>query len=809
MTVDVDPAAQGRKSMGIWFLLVVVIVGAVAGSWLLLKGRKEVTVRPGFDGLAAVAPAETQFFIAFDLRDQVDIKGLLDRLDAFKRQYPEIGKKFDDAERESGVTLRELARWIQPAGYLAVLPLPGQKSLVPAPEGDRNKPCDFLLVTPVADEDGARQTLQTLARKAKREVREVQQDGAPLLAVGTGDREFAFGVAYKHLWMGSGTAVIGRAIRAATGAAPRLSEEPYFMDARKRCPEERGIFIFASLRDTFKALGALPALKRYVDDRTLEALDGLEYGVTAQDMLGKSTDSQCFLKVDTKSQSPFVKALLSAQPLSPTLMQFFPRQWGAYQSVNLVYLGSILYRLADLFPATRYQVGNLPTLATTFLGFNLFNDFQAISSGDFAYASDGIKQLPSLFGQSFARARGMGQLTACKSNLKNIGTAAEMFATDHGGKYPQSTSELVPNYLKTIPTCPAAGADTYSATWKAATDPDRFEVACGGNHHADAGLGENSPAYDSKLGLTGDASSMTAPAVPRSTFVVALSLKDVKAAGDLIAKLEEKGRQPSHVVRQIAGNDVHGYDRLPAEWTLLSQPQPVLLLAFGPDADKRLEEAIDSPEHAAVSMAAETELQRLIKEAPGKVVQAEFADLTPLLDWASSVLDQPPAGVPPEAAPLLAALKERVKDLSPMTVTGVTSVDEDGIHLRNRGAITPMTVGAVAIAAAIAVPNFIRARAQGQVTACKSNLKNIGTACEMYATDHHGRYPTSTADLTPDYLKVIPTCPAAGRDTYSEGFVSHAQPDAYTVVCTGMNHNAVGDGPNFPQYTSTQGLLDR
>ena len=54
-----------------------------------------------------------------------------------------------------------------------------------------------------------------------------------------------------------------------------------------------------------------------------------------------------------------------------------------------------------------------------------------------------------------------------------------------------------------------------------------------------------------------------------------------------------------------------------------------------------------------------------------------------------------------------------------------------------------IVIAIIAILAAILVPNFIRARAQGQLTACKSNLKNIGTAMEMYSTDWGGKYPTA------------------------------------------------------------------
>ena len=113
------------------------------------------------------------------------------------------------------------------------------------------------------------------------------------------------------------------------------------------------------------------------------------------------------------------------------------------------------------------------------------------------------------------------------------------------------------------------------------------------------------------------------------------------------------------------------------------------------------------------------------------------------------------------------------------------------------------------VLAAFLVPNFIRAKAQGQLTACKSNLKNIGTALEMYSTDYQGHYPPQLSLLAPTYLKQIPTCPAAGTSTYGAGYQVSTNPDHYTVVCTGRHHGPVRQGLNFPQYTSTQGLISQ
>ncbi len=126
-----------------------------------------------------------------------------------------------------------------------------------------------------------------------------------------------------------------------------------------------------------------------------------------------------------------------------------------------------------------------------------------------------------------------------------------------------------------------------------------------------------------------------------------------------------------------------------------------------------------------------------------------------------------------------------------------------------------IVIAIIAILAAILVPNFIRARAQGQVTSCKSNLKNIGTACEMYATDNAGRYPTDLTKLldkgtaTQPYLKQIPKCPSEGSSApYTNSYERSTNPDVYTVYCSGSNHTAAGCEANYPKFTATQGLIE-
>lgn len=118
-----------------------------------------------------------------------------------------------------------------------------------------------------------------------------------------------------------------------------------------------------------------------------------------------------------------------------------------------------------------------------------------------------------------------------------------------------------------------------------------------------------------------------------------------------------------------------------------------------------------------------------------------------------------------------------------------------------------IVIAIIAILAAILVPNFVKARAQGQLTACKSNLKNLGTACEMYAADHNGRYPNSYSAIRQEgYMKVLPECPLTPKISYT--YTMRSNPDYYYLLCTSGDHTQAGvKATQFPQFDSQVGLV--
>ena len=80
-----------------------------------------------------------------------------------------------------------------------------------------------------------------------------------------------------------------------------------------------------------------------------------------------------------------------------------------------------------------------------------------------------------------------------------------------------------------------------------------------------------------------------------------------------------------------------------------------------------------------------------------------------------------------------------------------------------------IVVAIIGLLAAIAIPNFVKARATTQCNACINNLRQIDAAANQFALEQHkstGAAITYPTDLTP-YIKLnsigsLPPCPAGG-----------------------------------------------
>jgi prepilin-type N-terminal cleavage/methylation domain-containing protein len=94
-----------------------------------------------------------------------------------------------------------------------------------------------------------------------------------------------------------------------------------------------------------------------------------------------------------------------------------------------------------------------------------------------------------------------------------------------------------------------------------------------------------------------------------------------------------------------------------------------------------------------------------------------------------------------------------------------------------------IVVAIIGLLAAIAIPNFIKAREASQRNACVANLKQIDGAIESWALENK-KVTGSSIDSSglfgsDSYIRVKPSCPAT-TDAYTYGNVG----DSAQVQCT-------------------------
>ena len=107
-----------------------------------------------------------------------------------------------------------------------------------------------------------------------------------------------------------------------------------------------------------------------------------------------------------------------------------------------------------------------------------------------------------------------------------------------------------------------------------------------------------------------------------------------------------------------------------------------------------------------------------------------------------------------------------------------------------------IVVAIIGLLAAIAIPNFVRARTQSQKNACINNLRQIDGAVQQWALENK-QASTATVAFSniKDYLKSSVTCPSGGT-TFA---------DSYTISTVKITPKCQKDATNHVLPTDTTG----
>ena len=766
--------------------VLVILVAAVIAYFAFSKGGIKKGSGSALE-MAALIPSDCHAAWGWDLNGQLDYVGWVKD---FKELQSELSEEdlqdFKKFEEELGMTLEAWLQMYDGRGFAAIVP--------------GASPDEPGLVAAVGLADGAKfdEWWKKQSAGYGEQVKTQEVDGVSFLTVG--DEPPLVGNDSKWLYIAD-SADNAKKLLAATKGGQNLDTVPKFKEGMEQLGKpSAGAFMFVPVGNFIEKMKT--AKLEGTDEFTFTELAAFEYVVGTADFASLRVDG--FAKIS--GESALAKQLLTPGSLSAKSLSAISKDATNANSVDFKWTIDTVLKLAALSPESRAQA----TLAG--MGLMSQGDPWAALQGDITVAGNTGETLVASLTPDFTDARGQGQLTACKSNLKNIGTAMEMYSTDWSGKYPESMDLLTPNYLKTIPDCPAAGKNTYSSTLK--TGPgapgnesgfqDYYYFYCEGHNHDETAA--NYPTYDGIKGL--DEGPVTASEEPKpepervtpSTVVVA-GLKETGAAHAYLNKLLQIGGEPPKEGEE---------KEYPAPFLMMmpglsfkmsNKGAPVAVFSYGPDSSKLLDTSGGDLSQVGI-------VKDLLGWAKDGIVYLDYMDLEPAYEQLTKLLKESEDS---EAKTALAVMEKVRKRASKLEGGSCLVVKPNGLQFRSEGIGSASFVG---IGAAIMVPNFVRARSGGQLTACKSNLKNIGTGLEMYSTDYSGKYPKDLGMLTPNYLIDIPECPAAGYDTYTESY--RLEPasdgsdwDVYYVHCSGENHASSGVPANFPAYNGIEGLIER
>jgi len=116
-----------------------------------------------------------------------------------------------------------------------------------------------------------------------------------------------------------------------------------------------------------------------------------------------------------------------------------------------------------------------------------------------------------------------------------------------------------------------------------------------------------------------------------------------------------------------------------------------------------------------------------------------------------------------------------------------------------------IVVAIIALLAAIAIPNLMRAKMTSNDALAKATLRAISTAAESYGTSNNGNYPVNEASLTtavPPYMNTAycANSPVAGYNYNCSGMSN----SGYSITATPVK---VGNTGTTTETITTGGVL--
>lgn len=116
------------------------------------------------------------------------------------------------------------------------------------------------------------------------------------------------------------------------------------------------------------------------------------------------------------------------------------------------------------------------------LGLERLARYRPSPAASFACVLVGICLFGIVLYPNTQRYHSEGGVAGCRNNQDILRTALTDYASDHQGHYPPDLGALDPVYVRSMPTCPFSGTDTYSGGYQVSPSGERYTLDCGSTH---------------------------------------------------------------------------------------------------------------------------------------------------------------------------------------------------------------------------------------------------------------------------------------------------------------------------------------
>lgn len=746
------------STLSIWLVFLSLFLAPASAQWMFER-------KPSADDsaleLAGYVPAEVVFTTGFQLTEQIDLKALAIELKRGLSRLQDGPSQVASLERFLSAPLEDWVGHFSGRGYLALL---DPQAMSPSE--------NWVLALGLERPGAIRDWLEALGHEPSETIGgfELYEVGGQSLGIGRG-----------WLFLSRTPRTSQLMVKALSGSGRGLGQDATFTRARNCLTGgQSGLFFYLDGDRLRRSLYQSVALAN--DHPARRSLGFWDFAIVSLDFAKEEADG--FLGY-AETQGTLATALRKPGRISTQLFESLPNQFSGGSAYDVRWTFNVLQALGEEVPEFGVLFGSARS------ALSQYGDFDQAFGGTLVVGSNALDTIARYLRYDLVATRRRAQLAGCRLNLQQLSTGLETYFSEHEGNYPKRLADLVPGYLLSIPTCPTEGAEPYRYQFESPPIPS-YLLSCVGHQHpmlktqpltysSSEGFIESDEGFDA-------GSPEVGTGLAQPSFLVAVPVESVTHAQALLESALSADKE-----RKAAG--------------LLDGELKVLRLAYGPQAD----ELLVSPRGAISSKPVLLEASRWGADS---AIYLDYVDMGPLYQAAEEALDQGVLAGSQQAAiilDMLKALRGQVRGIDGSTCVKVT---EQGLHLRTRGIMSSrFLVAGLLGSAVVGVPNFSRAKAQGQLTDCKVNLKKIATALEIWSVDHEGKYPESLTPLVGEYLTRIPDCPAAAQDTYSATYRRftdvESEVESYEVYCQGHHHAKVGVEIDYPRYSGVSGLLER